>query len=55
MADRSRRVRPQVSDDPSDESQDSAQDNDTFNSEGEDEEDFDPRQADAMRRSGRQE
>lgn len=52
MADRSRRVRPQVSDDPSDESQESSQDQDIEESE---EEDYDPRKQDAMRRSGRQE
>lgn len=51
MADRSRRVRPQI-DDPSDESQDSSHDQDLDESE---EEDYDPRKADAMRRSGRQE
>jgi hypothetical protein len=53
MAERSRRiVRPQISDDPSDESQDSSHDQDLDESE---EEDYDPRRADAMRRSGRQE
>jgi hypothetical protein len=51
MADRSRRVRPQISDDPSDESQDSSHDQDASESE----EDYDPRRIDAMRRSGRQE
>ena len=50
MADRSRRVRRQISDDVSEESDDSTQD--TPDSE---EEDYDPRRIDAMRRAGRNE
>ena len=52
MADRGRRVRPQVSDDPSDISEGSSPEPEE--SEGEEEE-YDPRALDAMRRSGRQE
>ena len=50
MADRSRRVRRQISDDVSEDSVDSNQD--TPDSE---EEDYDPRRVDAMRRAGRHE
>lgn len=50
MADRSRRVRRQISDDVSDDSDNSAQ-----NTPDSEEEDYDPRRLDAMRRAGRQE
>jgi hypothetical protein len=52
MADRNRRVRRQISDDVSEDSDNSTQDQETPDSE---EEDYDPRRLDAMRRAGRQE
>lgn len=55
MADRSRRVRPTISDDLSDESPDSSQDHDVYESEEGEGDDYDTRRADAMRRSARQE